>query len=394
MSLRYSGVVLFFILIILVSNFIVLKDTSVSYAIALVLLAFVSFYWFMGGNLSGRLFWFDLIPSFFIVGWVYGVYLGFFRGNSPDYVVRNFAGMFLYIIYFIMVLSKLDVGRVVRVLFWAAIINAIYSYVFTAWLLFFDGRSYLELLRMYYSPSLSVLGPFMALSLLFSVKNGSPIVGSKARSFSFFLFLLIPYAVLSFSKGYFASVLALVGLALCMVLFRLIRQRKITRAGLLFSFVVILSATALSVNFWDELVFSFSIVESSNAVRSEQAPEIIKEFTLVGKGLGAVLSSGYSRNELAYGFELSYLSIIHKLGFVGVFICFTYVICLVIPLFHIFFRKEDYYSWLAIGGMLFVVPSYGNPMIFSPVIVTLHCCAMYLMRQLVLKKGIELYVQR
>ena len=114
---------------------------------------------------------------------------------------------------------------------------------------------------------------------------------------------------------------------------------------------------------------------------------LISEFSLIGQGLGAELDSNYSRNDLGYGFELSYLSIIHKLGLVGVLICLIYLICLAIPLFHMIFRRENYFSWLAVGGMLFVIPSYGNPMIFGPIIVTLHCCSLYFIRQLVLKRS-------
>ncbi len=387
MSGLYSKVFLFFIFLLLVSNVMVLTDTSVSYVIALVLFAIVAFYLLLGGKLSSRLFWFDLIPGLFIIAWVYGICLGFLNGNNPVYILSNFAGMSLYIIYFVMVFSKLDPERLVRVLFWAAIINALYSYIFTAFLLFFEGRNYLQLLRMYYSPGLSVLGPFLALSLVAFSGSGkirSRIGHSKVKNICLFLFLLIPYAVLSFSKGYFAALAALIGMVICALIFRLVQQLKITRSSLLVVFFIALTTSALTVNFWDELVFSFSVSESSNAVRSEQAPEIISEFTLAGGGLGAVLDSGYSRNDVAYGFELSYHSIVHKLGLIGVLICFVYVVCLAIPLFHIFFRNENYYTWLALGGTLFVVPSYGNPMIFGPVIVTLHCCAMYFMRQLFL----------
>lgn len=387
MIIRYSNFVLFSILLILVSNFIVLQDTLISYLIAFVLLAFVSFYWYVGGNLSGRFLWFDLIPLFFIAAWIYGIYLGFFLGNSTNYILRNFAGMFLYLIYFVMVFSKLNLEQVVRVLFWATIINAMYSYAFTVWLLFFNGVSYLDYLRMYYSPSLSVLGPLMALSLFSAVNRSTTFFSSRSKSVYFFLFLLIPYAVLSFSKGYFASAVILIGLVFSSMIFRSIQQLKINFSAAIFAFFTVISLVTLSISYWDELVFTFSISEASNVVRSQQAPKIISEFTFFGAGLGAVLDSGYSRNDLAYGFELSFLSIIHKLGFIGVVICLTYVICIIIPLFHIFFRNENFYSWLAIGGMLFVVPSYGNPMIFSPVIVILHCCIMYFIRELVSKRN-------
>lgn len=392
MTLRYSSFILFFILLMLVSSFALLVDTFLGYGITFVTLTFVIFYLLTGKSLPGRFFWFDLLPLFFIAAWVYGVYLGFFKGNATNYIIRNFAGMFLYIIYFVIVSSKLEVERIVKVLFWAAIINAFYSYAYTTWLVFFKGLSYYDYLRMYYSPGLSVLGPFLALSLYSSIKGNSIsrnsiIFSSRLKNMLFFFFLFIPYAILSFSKGYFASAVILLVLVLFVVNLRSIQQLKVSRFGALFTFFAVLSIVTLSFNYWDELVFSFSASEQSNSVRSEQAPKIISELSLTGAGLGAVLDSGYARSELAYGFELSFLSIIHKLGLVGVLVCFAYAICIAIPLFYMFFRKENFYSWLAIGGMLFVVPSYGNPMIFSPVIVILHCCNMYFIRELVLKRN-------
>ncbi len=387
MSVSYSKILLFFIFLLLVSNFMVLTDTLASYLIAAVLFAFVVFYLLMGGKLYSYVFWFDLIPAFFIIAWIYGVYLGLFLGNNLNYVFTNFAGMSLYAIYFVIVSCKLDPERLVSVLFWAGIINAIYAYAFSAWFLIFDGRSYLETLRLYYSPALSVIGPFLALSLLLSGIIRSPMRGLRSKNIFLFLFLLIPYTILPFSKGYFLSVIVLIALALFVVFFRLVQKLKISVTGFLFATIAVTIASALAINFMEELLFTFSASEASNSVRAEQASMLIPEFTLIGQGLGAELDSNYSRNDLGYGFELSYLSIIHKLGLIGVLICLIYIVCLVIPLFYILFRKENYYSWLAIGGMLFVIPSYGNPMIFGPIIVTLHCCALYFIRQLVLNRS-------
>lgn len=387
MSVSYSKILLFFIFLLLVSNFMVLRDTLASYSIAAVLFAFVVFYSLIGGKLYSYVFWFDLIPAFFIIAWIYGVYLGVFLGNNLNYVFTNFAGMSLYAIYFVIVSCKIDPKRLVSVIFWAGIINAIYSYAFTFLLLLVEGRSYLETLRLYYSPALSVIGPFLALSLLLSGITSSPMRGLRSKNIFLFLFLFVPYTILPFSKGYFLATVALIALTLFVVFFRLVQKLKISVTGFLFVTIAVTIASALAINFMEELLFTFSVSESSNSVRAEQAPMLISEFTLIGQGLGAELDSNYSRNDLGYGFELSYLSIIHKLGLIGVLICLIYIVCLVIPLFYILFRKENYYSWLAIGGMLFVIPSYGNPMIFGPIIVTLHCCALYFIRQLVLKRS-------
>ncbi len=391
-SLKLSKIFFFFIFLILVSGF-GLSDTSVSYVIALSFITFFGVSLMIRSNLRVSFFWFDMVPAVYIFVWIYGVLLGFFLGNKPIYVVSNFAGMSIYLIYFMMVFTKFSAESLVRAVFLAAIVNALYSYSATAWVLMFDGRSYFDQLRMYYSPSLSVLAPFIASSLVaVSLRRESNCV-SMSKNMALFLFLSIPYAILAFSKGYFASFAILMCLVVLMIIFSAVRSLKITRQGLLVLVSSLISITAIIYNFGDELQFALSVEEHSNSKRFEMAPMLIAEFNVFGNGLGAVLDSGYIRNNNApYGFELTFLNIIHKFGFVGYLVWSAYAACIAIPLFNVFFRRANHYSWLAIGGMLFVVPGYGNPLLFSPVIVTLHCAVMYLIRESISKKEARRYV--
>ena len=385
-TVSVGNVVLFFIFLLLVSSF-GRSPTTISYAIFSVFIGFFLICALGGAKFNTRFIWFDIIPSIFIVAWTYGLFLGFLLGNNVTYVISNFAGMTLYSIYFLMVFSKIDVERLVMIVLFAAVTNAIYSYGSTFWEIIFKGKFYFESLRMYNSTGLSVLGPFLASSLvsvgLLRRSDGN----NKMKSTALFLFFVIPYGVLSFSKGYFASVVMLFALISIILLLSAVRSLKVTHGGL-FLMAFFITCVALTIyNFADELLFLFSVEESGNYLRNEQKYILVGEFNFFGKGLGAVTESGYFRNEgQPYGFELTYYNIIHKLGSVGALVLLAYAVCIAIPLTYILGGKGRRFSWLAIGGMLFIVPGYGNATLFAPVVVTLHCAVMYLIRNLILKK--------
>ena len=56
-------------------------------------------------------------------------------------------------------------------------------------------------------------------------------------------------------------------------------------------------------------------------IRTERASFLIREFSPFGNGLGSSLESGYARDNTGYGFELTYLNIIHKLHVVFIALC-------------------------------------------------------------------------
>lgn len=384
-TLSASNGVLFFIFLLLVSTVAWLGST-ISYAIFSVFIVFLLICVLVGVKFQARFIWFDIIPAIFIAAWIYGICVGFVLGNNASYVISNFAGMSLYSIYFIMVFSKINEERLVKVVLSAAVANAIYSYGFTFWLLIVEGRSYVELLRVYYSPGLSVLGPFLASSFvaigLLRSCNGS----SKIKDAALLVFFLVPYGVLSFSKGYFASAIMLFAFVLLVLFVCTVRSLKVTHAGLFLMLSLILSSALVMYNFADEFLFLYSVEEAGNSIRNQQKDYLIEDLSFFGNGLGAVLDSGYSRNDAKpYGFELTYLNILHKLGSIGALVWLAYAVCIAIPLANILSRKEWRFSWLAIGGMLFLVPGYGNPLLFGPTIVTLHCVVMYWIRNVILK---------
>ena len=390
-AISFNGFLVSFIFLSLIAAFGI-TSTSINYLLFFGLLMFWLLFILIGMELKASFIRFDLIPFAFLVIWVYGVMVGVLLENKPIFIISNFAGMALYVVYFVLVLAKIKPEILVKIVFFAAIIHALYSYGNTLSILF-GGKSYLSSVRMYYSPGLSVMGPAIASSLMTISLWGGSNRSTQIKSFGLLIFLTIPYAILSFSKGYFASMIMLIGVVVFVLIISSMQRLVIKKTGLFLLVFVLTSITLIIINFGDELLFLYSIEEPSNFIRDDQASYIIQEIRFWGNGLGAVLDSGFSRNDdQPYGFELTFLSILHKFGFFGFIVFIAYAICIVIPLRTIFVEKGHHHSWLALGGMLFLVPGYGNPLLFHPTIVILHCVVMYWIRWSILEKEVKKYV--
>jgi hypothetical protein len=142
-------------------------------------------------------------------------------------------------------------------------------------------------------------------------------------------------------------------------------------------------------NFHDYLVFNISDNQPGNRERSMQSDYLFSEFSVFGKGLGAALDSGYSRDYYAYGFELSFHNAFHKFGLVFLLALFWYFWTLAQSLYLIFISKSSLelrIGSFVFGAMLYLIPSYGNPLLFSPTAVLLHVLSLYLLRLIFLKR--------
>ena len=123
----------------------------------------------------------------------------------------------------------------------------------------------------------------------------------------------------------------------------------------------------------DVISISFSLEDRSNSVRSEMSRMLIDEFSFAGAGFGNGLDSQYIRDINGYSFELSYHSLIFKLGLFSFPLIAVYIFLLSKSCFLVLAsEKIDYRSSAALGCSLCLVPAYGNPVLFSPTFVLLQ----------------------
>lgn len=135
-----------------------------------------------------------------------------------------------------------------------------------------------------------------------------------------------------------------------------------------------------SLGYFNIISEMFDSDDVSNIERYAQLYELLSDLSIEGQGLGAVIPGGYNRNQnLPYGFELSYINILHKLGIVGIIVLFLYLNTFIL-IYRNIKRGEYLYSALALGCVCYLFPGIGNPVVFAPNCVVLHCFALYLLR--------------
>jgi hypothetical protein len=284
-------------------------------------------------------------------------------------------------------------------------VNIVYAFYFSSqrWLGGFLGGSeaitLTDLYRSYYSVGVLILLP--VLSVLIAGKfTGNHIFFSQAllgKNLGFYIPVFIIFLALvgtTASKGFFLIfMLIFIMLALILVAKSLL-VNKLYRSAWSFAFLslVFFSIVLFTINFIPQknnldskniistLIYTYSGRETSNSIRNEQRKYLVNEYSFFGAGLGATLKSGYKRDDLGYGFELSYENVIHKFGFISIFILFGLFLPLVVSIKNILIKRDIFYSSVAFGLMGYLVPAYGNPMLFSPICVLMHCLAIYFLR--------------
>ncbi|CAM2823190.1 hypothetical protein [Vibrio neptunius] len=337
----------------------------------------------------------DILPLFIILSWVYGLALGIFNGNEPVNVIRNFFGMSLYILYYVFVIFSIPKISLLKTLLYASLLNALYSlgYFFNYWFLGGMGNQSIDfdgglsaVYRSYYSVGLLVHLPIIALLLLylFSGAGLGQLSIFKRRTSMFFVLLCLSFSLVgtTASKGFLLSLVAL-GLIIAIILsLRSVFARKI-HGGAIWSLFAGIAFSAFVIGYTDvgqQITYSFSSAESSNSVRNEQREKIFDEINVFGSGLGATLKSGYKRDDSGYGFEVTYENLFHKLGVISIGIFAVFLGTCWVSAANIYRGVDIEYSTLSLGLMMYLIPSAGNPMLFSPICVTMHCIAMYLLR--------------
>lgn len=326
----------------------------------------------------------DLVPLLFSYCWLYGFSLGIIKGNIFESVMSNFFGMSLYFIYYSLCSLRFSINNILTLIRVSAIVNSIFFYI-SAFLFLAGGQVYGETLgedlngqmagfRLYWSMGmLLVVGQ---LCLYFSKYVG----GLKLKISEYLLCFFMLISVLgTFSKGF---ILQFILSCTVIFLFSLgnnnfrIRKIKFNRLLILIIGIVIIFTFLYAVGFIDSFLFSIEY-EFGNGDRDEQRKFLVDEWTIIGEGLGAVLKSGYSRDDMGYGFELNYENLIHKLGVIAILPFSLYIY----TLYKVLYLKKTFEIFgLAIGLMSYLISAYGNPFLFSPLAVLIHVFVLYLIR--------------
>jgi hypothetical protein len=119
----------------------------------------------------------------------------------------------------------------------------------------------------------------------------------------------------------------------------------------------------------------FGAQSLGNVERYAQARELLADVVPFGHGLGAPITSGYNRSvTYPYGFELSFLNVVHKLGVFALF----YFAFLLYSGYRILRSPKPVLERSAAMALLgYLFPAIGNPVLFAVQAVFLHMLALH-----------------
>lgn len=329
----------------------------------------------------------NLLPLLLIIVWIYGFFRGLYLGNTRGYIIRNFAGLSVYITYYLILYFKLDLKRLKSFLYKAgiyAILLTLITYIDTQVLKTYILKN-IPILNHYRSGGHNVLimNQFLIFPIILLSLNNIRI-GNRGL-LNVFIFIVASFDILiannqgGFIVGYFIYIMIFI-FASGIIKIRTNKLGKI----LLISFIIFaLIASIFAIykmpnSFLSEI---FSPDAPGNNIRLKQVSMIIKEITFWGKGLGATFDSYVRISEFPYAVEVVYLNLIHKFGVLSTIIFFSY--------FYIFYKAARFIvnnrnienSLIAIGLISFIFPAISNPYLFSPYVVVSHTISFILLRE-------------
>jgi hypothetical protein len=346
--------------------------------------------------------------------YIYGLVVGIISGNQWEYVIRNFAGMTLYFVYYCFVASDISMLSLNKILVRSAVSVFLATVVISitanliglsslpAWFyLIFgntEGLASTGQTRIIFISQISQFILF-AHGLIFLVErnqyaqpivinNKSNLKVGPVKSMSAAL-LAITSAIYTLifaaaSKAHILAVIILtVGIVALLEHRRWLRLR-ITGSLLFLGLISLLAAFAITNSGYANLFFAvFDPTDSSNSIRDIQLSILLRDSTFWGRGLGAYIPEYIRAPEQPYGYELTYINLLHKFGAMAllVFWGFAYTIILIVRANQ---SKSLHLSLTAtaIGAMGYLFYSWSNPALFSPQAILLHCSALYLLREL------------
>ena len=329
---------------------------------------------------------------FLIFMWWYGFLIGLIRGNEISFIIRNFAGLLLYSYYFLLHISKAKMESVIRMTVAVgiticacvliarglyAVIGApeVYKYYGLYWLTGkIDGND----------------GNFTRTSIRIASESGIYILFSIAMYKILYckkwLYLVLAGVVAiqliwTRSSGYILALVFLIGLFGIGMCVNIKRDKIHLILVVLCIFMGILIVVGSNFNFVGAIMTFFSSEDEGNAIRYEQINEILRELSLIGRGLGATFETVNVEKQFPYSIEVIYLNIFHKFGVVAIgyliILIKTYWNCLM----NICNNHNVYEMYICLGLMSYAVISLGNPVLFAPQNVIFHTIVIYILER-------------
>ncbi|RHJ49822.1 hypothetical protein [Bacteroides sp. AM10-21B] len=339
----------------------------------------------------------DYIALSFVLIWGYGIINGMLHENNMNYIVANFAGMICYIMYFIFTTLKLDKNRIIKIVFISGL--SVSLIVVLRIVCFFInisnpivnsiigegvGMSSTGQVRVYFT-TLASAYPLLGASLfiLLYQYRKIDILRIDKISLALLYFILTVSSIMFFasSKGFLLGALFII---LYLPFFISVKSLLIGRLNkalfILLVIALIILAFLLYFDYFSIIEMMFAREDESNSLRYEQLTYMLKDITFWGKGLGATVPGIVRSEEGPYGFELTYINLLHKFGVFALVLFFNWIYMFIKLAFFMIKKKSLFYSSVALSSLGYMFPSIGNPLLMHPSLVILNCLTLYLLR--------------
>lgn len=330
-----------------------------------------------------------LLPLFVFLTWVYGVLLGLSNGVPVEYVFLNFAGMAVYLSFYIFFFwMNAETSR--KALFLASLVVSVFAICSVAERVLGGGYMIsgdsISSGRVVFSGSFLYVVPFLFMYLLSLLPGECGTAGGGVKNFpvggfkGFIIFIVFSFTLLvpALSKGYimvYGMVLAIFFIAGALSAL-LTGRTNFVFVFIFLSFLIAVISVFLWTDFFDLIIFSLSSKEESNSIRSEQFGYLLDEWSFQGAGLGSSLMSGYTRDETGYGFELTYINIVNKIGVFAIPLFVSYLIPVLYGLKNILTPGKRVAGGWVLGLMAYLIPGAANPILLAPEFVVMHFIAL------------------
>lgn len=330
----------------------------------------------------------SMSPMILILIWIFGIWMGLFRRNPVQYIIRNFAGTVCYFFYYILAFRKpIKKEILIECLYVASVLGTLFTGI--AFLL----KQY----RMDIWPFHNVTYSIFSNSLMVSVEALSfvleavciwRIFGVKAtwkKKVKDVMLLLVASYVLLFTNGmggFKLGYLAVFGMVIFFSVFYNPRYSKGQKVfGILLFVAVAVLVLVLDITGRNVIGQIFSLKDAGNSKRFLQIQLVLDRFKFWGNGLGSILEYDFAgRHFCGYSVEVSYLNIIDKYGVFSVLVLAVFGYTFLRAFMGL--RKWDDNSELyivSIGACGYMFVAIGNPVLFSAYNVILHSMILYLL---------------
>lgn len=318
----------------------------------------------------------SIIPFSFLCIWLYGFMLGLIKGNSPSFVLSNFAGILMYVLFYCLYSARVPTDKMIKLLLAISRIVLVLTII-----CYID----MYIVRTAFFVQIPILKDFQK---AYTVEYGS-------RELIYISYLYSLYIILFLKQYKGCHWLIIVGAWIAELM--CIKSGGDTLAMFVLSAVLVL---LWAYKKWDRRVFAgmcliglgvvlvvllavpktpflvlFSPDDAGNAVRYKQIEVLLQEINFWGHGLGATFRGGIGHS---YGVEMIYLNIFHKFGIFAIIMLLSYGYTVLVATSKIVKTNNDPNCVIPLACMGYLIPSLANPMLFAPPHVLAHCVALLL----------------